>query len=103
MTTWPVQESDIEGLRKKGVSNVPVLQQFAMPGNENLIGLDPMAIIVHARNPVKTLTYEQIRGVYAGKSTIGRNLPGPGLPLWRTWPIQLPAIRGHRVCFLKQT
>ena len=81
MTTRPVQESDIEGLRKKGVPNVPVLQQFTVPGNENLIGLDPMAIIVHARNPVKTLTYQQIRDVYAGKINNWSQLGGASLPI----------------------
>ncbi len=81
MTTRPVQESDLESLRRKGAPNVPTLQQFTTGGNENLIGLDPMAIIVNSKNPVKTLSYQQVRDLYAGKITNWSQLGGASLPV----------------------
>jgi phosphate transport system substrate-binding protein len=46
---------------------------------EHIIALDGMAIIVHPTNPVKNLTMEQVRDIYAGKITDWREVGGaPG-------------------------
>jgi phosphate transport system substrate-binding protein len=81
MTTRAVQESDIDLLRKKNVPNVPTLQQFMTGGNQNLVGLAPLAILANHKNPVKSLTFQQIRDMYAGKITNWSQVGGPSLPV----------------------
>jgi len=75
------READLEAARKRNVPNVPSLQQMLAPTAENLIGLDPVAILVNARNPVKTLTYQQIKDMYAGKITNWSQLGGANIPV----------------------
>ena len=75
------RESDLENVRKRNVPNVPSLQQFQAPGVENLVGLDPLAFLVNTRNPVKTLSYQQLRDLYSGKITNWSQLGGANLPV----------------------
>lgn len=74
-------EADLESMRKKGVPGVPSLQQMLSPAAEHLIGLDPVANIVSPRNPVKSLSLAQIRGMYTGKITDWSQVGGPNLPV----------------------
>ena len=67
MAARQVTESDLEAMRKKKVPNIPTLAQFQQPGVENVVGLATMAVMVHPRNPLTSLTMAQIRDMYAGK------------------------------------
>ena len=69
MASRQVTEADLEAMRKKKVPNVPTLAQFLQPGVENVVGLATMAVLVHPRNPLTSLTMTQIRDMYAGKIT----------------------------------
>ena len=69
MASRQVTETDLEAMRKKKVPNVPTLAQFLQPGVENVVGLATMAVLVHPRNPLMSLTMAQIRDIYAGKVT----------------------------------
>jgi phosphate transport system substrate-binding protein len=69
MASRQVTEADMEAMRKKKVPNVPTLAQFLQPGVENVVGLATLAVLVHPRNPLTSLTMAQIRDMYAGKIT----------------------------------
>jgi len=81
MSSRPVQESDLEAMRRANVPNVPTLAQFRTPGVENVIGLDALAIVLNGRNPVRQLSMAQIRNIYAGKVTNWSEVGGPNLPI----------------------
>lgn len=82
MAARPVKESDLEAMRKRGVPNVPTLAQFQQPGTENVIGLAALAIIVHAHNPVPSLSIAQLRDIFTGKATSWAQVGGPSnLPI----------------------
>ncbi len=96
MVTRPLKESDLETQRKKGVPGVPTLQQVLSPAAENLIGLDPVVNIVNARNPVKVLTFAQMKDMYSGKVTNWSQLGGASLPVQ---PTSFEAVTGSAVTF----
>ena len=50
-------------------------------GNEHIIGLDGLAIIVNQNNNVKQLTIEQVAKIYAGEITNWRDLGGADLTI----------------------
>lgn len=81
MASRQVTEADLEAMRRKKVPNVPTLAQFLQPGVENVVGLAVMAVLVHPRNPLTSLTIAQIRDMYAGKVTNWGQVGGaPNLP-----------------------
>jgi phosphate transport system substrate-binding protein len=69
MASRQVTENDLDAMRRKKVPGVPTLAQFQQPGVENVVGLATMAVLVHPRNPITTLTSAQIRDMYAGRIT----------------------------------
>lgn len=69
MASRQVTEADLEAMRKKKIPNVPTLAQFQQPGVENVVGLVTLAVLVHPRNPLTSLSMTQIRDMYAGKIT----------------------------------
>ncbi len=78
----PVQEADLEAMRKKGVPNVPTYAQMTAPGIENVIALSAMAVIVNSKNPVPALSYQQLRDMYSGRATSWAQVGGPSnLPI----------------------
>lgn len=79
MVARQVKESDLEALRKKGVPNVPTLQQMLSPAAESLIALDPVADIVSPKNPVKALSLSQLKDMFTGKITNWSQLGGANL------------------------
>ena len=82
MASRPVQESDLENMRKKGVPNVPTYAQMIQPGVENTIALGAMAVIVNAKNPVPALSYQQLRDMFTGRATSWAQVGGPSnLPI----------------------
>jgi phosphate transport system substrate-binding protein len=81
MASRQVQDGDLERARSRNLS-VPTIQQFMAPGSsENIIGLDALAIVVNGRNPVKRLTFAQIRDMYTGRTNNWSQVGGPNLPV----------------------
>ena len=81
MASRPVRESDLDGSRRRNVPNVPSLAVFQQPGTENVIGLDALAVVVNARNPVRQLSIAQIKDVFSGRVSNWSQLGGPNLPV----------------------
>ncbi len=82
MASRPVREADIELVRKHKVADVPTVAQFQQPGVENVIALAGLAIIVNPRNPVPSLTIQQIKDIYSGRVTSWAQVGGPSnLPI----------------------
>lgn len=81
MASTPVQASDLEAMRRRGITGVPTLAQFQAPGVENVIGLDALAIVVNPRNPVKRLSISQIKDMFQGKINNWSQVGGPNLPV----------------------
>jgi len=81
MASRQARESDLDAVRKKGVADVPPLQQFLAPGSEHVIALDALAVIVHAGNQLNALTVAQLRDIFSGKLTRWSQLGGPDLPI----------------------
>ena len=48
---------------------------------ETPVALDALAVFVHANNPVKELSLEQIASIYTGKTTNWNQLGGPDAPI----------------------
>ena len=64
----------------------PVLAAAGIPdlrktGNETVIGLDGLVVMVHPDNPVRYLTTEQLARIYSGESTNWAEFGGPDVPI----------------------
>ena len=82
MASRAVRDADLDAMRKRNVPNIPTAAQFQQPGVENVIGLTALAVVVHPRNPVPALTFQQLRDIFAGKSTSWAQVGGPSnLPI----------------------
>lgn len=57
------------------------LGDLGSPDQEFVVALDGITAIVHAGNPVRQLSVEQLRAVYAGKIRNWSELGGPNLPI----------------------
>lgn len=66
----PMKNSERASARESGINPF-----------ETTIALDGLVLIVHHSNPVKDLTLEQIRDIYAGKIGNWKELGGPDLPI----------------------
>ena len=77
MSSRPVRESDIDAMRRRNVPGVPSLAQMQTPGVENVIGLAALAIIVSPRNPVQSLSVQQLRDIFSGRVTSWAQVGGP--------------------------
>ena len=77
MSSRQVRDSDIEGARRRNVPNVPSLAQMQQPGVENVVGLAALAVVVHPRNPVQSLTPTQIKDIFLGRITSWAQVGGP--------------------------
>jgi len=47
----------------------------------HVVAMDGIAVIVHPSNPVKAVTVEQVRDIYAGKTTNWKQLGGPDVAI----------------------
>jgi len=81
MAARPVQQSDIDAMRRLKIPNVPDLAQFQTPGIENVVGLDAVTIITSARNPVKQLSIAQVKAMFTGQIANWSQVGGPNLPV----------------------
>lgn len=57
------------------------LGDLGSPDQELVVALDGIAAIVHASNPVRQLSVEQLRAIYAGTVRNWSELGGPNLPI----------------------
>ena len=65
--------SDAEAARLVGLG----LKDPRGPENETQIALDALSVVVHPSNPVKSLSYAQLQGVFSGEITNWSQLGGP--------------------------
>lgn len=66
---------------------------------EHVIGLDALVVAVHASNPVRQLTIDQLRGIYRGEIRNWRELGGPDLAIR---PLHRDIESGTRATFDKE-
>jgi len=82
MASRQVRQSDLDAMRARNVPDVPTLAQFEQPGIENVIGLTGLTVVVHQRNTVKVLNFQQLRDIYSGRATSWAQVGGPSnLPI----------------------
>ena len=51
------------------------------PGQEHVIAVDSLIVIVHPRNPIESLTVDQLEGIYSGLITNWSELGGEDAPI----------------------
>lgn len=74
MSSRRVKPSEVESLR-------PALGDLSKVGNEHIIGLDGLAVIVNQNNPISKLSTDALANVFAGKINNWAQLGGPDLPI----------------------
>lgn len=57
------------------------LGDLRSPGQEFVLAVDGVAVVVHASIPVRRLSVDQLRAVYSGRVTNWRQLGGPDRPI----------------------
>lgn len=67
--------------RKMRKSEVDRAKSRGAIANEIPVALDGLAIAVHASNPVKSLTMDELRRIYTGQITNWNQVGGPNLPM----------------------
>jgi phosphate transport system substrate-binding protein len=71
MSSRRIKDKEVEELQRFGT--------MTGPGNEHVIALDGIAVIIHKANPVNTLTMDEVAAIFSGKigdwSQVGGN-PG---------------------------
>lgn len=81
MSVRPARESDLEAVRRRNVPGVPQLQQVLAPGAEHVIALDGITVVVHPSNPVRRLSFAQMKDIFTGKVTNWSQVGGADLPI----------------------
>lgn len=79
-----------------GVANEIDPEVCRQGAKATLIGRDAVVVIVNRKNPLDTLTTEQLRAVFSGKVSNWKELGGPDLPIQ---PIITSSISGTHVLF----
>jgi phosphate transport system substrate-binding protein len=59
------------------IATLSALGDMTSPAAEHVLGLDGIAVIVNSSNPVRSLSKDQIRGIFAGNVTDWTQLGGP--------------------------
>jgi phosphate transport system substrate-binding protein len=54
-------------IKQDEITKLPLMGDMSSPSNEHLLGLDGIAVVVNASNPVRSLTKEQLAGIFAGE------------------------------------
>ncbi|TLX51771.1 cell envelope biogenesis protein OmpA [Pseudoalteromonas ruthenica] len=70
MASRKVKSKDVDKLKAR-------FGDFSQIGNEHIIGLDGLAVIVNQNNPVSHLSTQQLAAVFSGKISNWRELGGP--------------------------
>jgi phosphate transport system substrate-binding protein len=70
---------------RQGLADIGMVSRALKPDERDLtpftIALDGISLIVHKSNPVRSLTNEQIVGIYTGKILSWKDVGGPDLPI----------------------
>ena len=66
---------EARALRDAGAGNM------VDPAQEHIIALDSLVVVVHPDNPIRSLTIEQIKGIFTGKITNWNVLGGGDAPI----------------------
>jgi phosphate transport system substrate-binding protein len=56
-------------IQQEEIASLSSLGDMTSPAAEHVLGLDGIAVIVNSSNPVRALSKEQIRGIFAGETT----------------------------------
>lgn len=70
-----------DGTADIGMSSRALQPSEASGLTQTIVARDGIAVIVHATNPVKALTLEELRDVYAGRIVNWRTVGGPNVPI----------------------
>jgi phosphate transport system substrate-binding protein len=74
MSSRPVKPEEVDSLKEKGLGDMN------SPECDNVVGVDGIAVIVNSRNPINSLSIDQLRQIFSGSITdwsqIGGS-PGP--------------------------
>jgi ABC-type phosphate transport system substrate-binding protein len=65
-------------INAKEIAQLSSLGDMTSPSSEHVIGLDGIAVIVNAGNPIESLTHDQIAGIFAGAFTNWEQVSGRG-------------------------
>jgi phosphate transport system substrate-binding protein len=71
MSSRPIKEAETEKLRGR----------FNTVGEEVAVARDGVTFYVHEKNPVSSLTQEQLKGIYLGDITNWKEVGGPDAPI----------------------
>ncbi|WP_462160044.1 substrate-binding domain-containing protein [Pseudoalteromonas sp. GB56] len=74
MASRKVKEKEVVNLKSQ-------YGDFSQVGNEHIIGLDGLAVIVNQNNPISHLTTQQLADVFSGKISNWRELGGSSAPI----------------------
>lgn len=75
MSSRRIRPAEARSLRDNGAGNMVSAEQ------EHVIAVDSLVVITHPSNPIKELTIEQLRAVYAGEITNWSELGGNDAPI----------------------
>lgn len=73
MASRAIKASEVEALRSLGNMHSPIA--------EHVIGLDGIAVIVNAANPVSTLSTQQLEAIFTGRATTWAAVGGRARPI----------------------
>jgi phosphate transport system substrate-binding protein len=76
----PMKQSEIENAKSKGINPVA-----------NVIAKDAIAIVVNTKNPISSITHDQLKKIYTGEITNWKELGGPD---WEITPITRDSSSG---------
>ncbi len=75
MASRRVNSEEVAALAAAGKGNM------MQPGQENVLALDGIIVIVNSKNPVRTLPIAQMRAIYSGQITSWSAVGGPDEPI----------------------
>ena len=75
MSSRRIRPAEARSLRDSGAGNM------VSPSQEHVIAVDSLVVITHPDNPIKELSLEQLRAVYAGQITNWSELGGDDAPI----------------------
>ncbi|MCG8463825.1 MAG: phosphate ABC transporter substrate-binding protein, partial [Xanthomonadales bacterium] len=73
MSSRRISQQEVRTLNTMGPLNAP--------GNEVVLALDAVAVVVHPRNPLTHLTVQQVQDLFSGKIRNWQSLTGTDLPV----------------------
>jgi phosphate transport system substrate-binding protein len=69
MASRPIKPAEADALKALG--------DLRLPGNEHVVGLDGIAVLVHPNNPLRSIDLERLHDLFTGKTGDWTQLGGP--------------------------